>query len=108
MVNEVFTTLIESFNSASHVSLNVTGGFRTMNLNRRQLLGAAVVASAGLAAQPALAGMRIGSQPSLLPRAMAALQTHGRSIRHRDVIGIVDFAYPSSEPRFHLVDLLNG
>ena len=79
-----------------------------MNLNRRQLLGAAVVASAGLAAQPAFAGMRIGSQPGLLPRAMAALQTHGRSIRHRDVIGIVDFAYPSSEPRFHLVDLLNG
>lgn len=79
-----------------------------MILNRRQLLGAAVAASAGLTAELAWAGPRTGSRPGLLPRAMAALQTHKRSIAHRDIVGIVDFGYPSSTARFHLVDLLNG
>ena len=79
-----------------------------MILNRRQLLGAAVAASAGLTAERALATGRIAARPGLLPRSLAALQTHDSSIAHRDVLGIVDFGYPSSTPRFHLVDLLNG
>lgn len=49
-----------------------------------------------------------GTQPALLPRALAALQTHGRSIPNRDIVGIVDFASPSRESRFDIVDLANG
>jgi hypothetical protein len=44
----------------------------------------------------------------MLPRAMASLNTHGRSIAHRDMIGVVDFAAPSHLPRLHLLDLGNG
>ena len=53
---------------------------------------------------PVLAGIN----PQLLARAKAALARHGASIRYRDTIGVVDFSLPSSEPRFHLVDLLAG
>jgi hypothetical protein len=47
-------------------------------------------------------------KPRLLPRALAALDTHGDRIRNRDLIGVVDFAEPSRVPRFHLIDLGNG
>ena len=57
-----------------------------------------------LAAFPSLPGIN----PQLLERAKAALARHGTSIRYRDSIGVVDFSLPSSEPRFHLVDLLGG
>ena len=57
-----------------------------------------------LAAFPSLPGIN----PQLLERAKAALARHGASIRYRDSIGVVDFSLPSSEPRFHLVDLLGG
>jgi hypothetical protein len=53
---------------------------------------------------PSIAGM----SPQLLERAKAALARHGASIRYRDTIGVVDFSLSSSEPRFHLVDLLAG
>lgn len=53
---------------------------------------------------PALPGI----SPQLLERAKAALARHGASIRYRDTIGVVDFALPSAQPRFHLVDLLAG
>jgi hypothetical protein len=53
---------------------------------------------------PAIAGIN----PQLLERAKAALARHGASIRYRDTIGVVDFSLPSSQPRFHLVDLLAG
>ena len=35
---------------------------------------------------------------------MAAFEHHASFIRHRDLIGIVDFAAPSHVPRFHIVD----
>ena len=57
-----------------------------------------------LAAFPSLPGIN----PQLLERAKAALARHDTSIRYRDSIGVVDFSLPSSEPRFHLVDLLGG
>ena len=57
-----------------------------------------------LAAFPSLPGIN----PQLLERAKAALARHDTSIRYRDSIGVVDFSLPSSEPRFHLVDLLSG
>ena len=53
---------------------------------------------------PALPGI----SPQLLDRAKAALARHGASIRYRDTIGVVDFALPSAQRRFHLIDLLAG
>ena len=47
-----------------------------------------------------------GIDPQLFARAKAALDQH--RIAARDTIGIVDFSKPSSEPRFHLVDLMSG
>ena len=46
--------------------------------------------------------------PRLFPRAMAALETHGGRVPHRDLVGIVDFAEASRMPRFHLVDVASG
>jgi L,D-transpeptidase catalytic domain len=46
--------------------------------------------------------------PSLLRRALDALEHHRDSISSRDFIGIADFSLPSSAPRFHLVDLADG
>src|SRR4029453_15165096 len=79
-----------------------------MILSRRQLLGAAVVTSAGLMADRAFASVGMGFQPDLTSRAKAALQAHAQHIPHRDVVGVVDFSLPSRMPRFHLVDLMNG
>jgi len=44
--------------------------------------------------------------PGLLARAKAALNAH--QVGPRDTMGVVDFSLPSSEPRFHLVDLMSG
>lgn len=49
-----------------------------------------------------------GINPALFARAKAALDSHGGLIRHRDVIGIVDFSMDSGHQRFHVVDLRNG
>ena len=50
----------------------------------------------------------IGIDPKLFERAKAALDSHGASVRARDVIGIADFSMHSHLPRFHLVDLMSG
>jgi hypothetical protein len=47
-----------------------------------------------------------GIDPALFQRAKAAMDQH--RIAYRDVIGIVDFSEPSSQTRFHVVDLQNG
>jgi L,D-transpeptidase catalytic domain len=47
-----------------------------------------------------------GIDPQLFARAKAALDQH--RIYARDTIGIADFSKPSSEPRFHLVNLASG
>jgi L,D-transpeptidase catalytic domain len=47
-----------------------------------------------------------GINPHLFARAKAALDTH--RIAARDWMGVVDFTLPSSEPRFHVVDLRSG
>ena len=47
-----------------------------------------------------------GVDPILFARAKAALDQH--QVYARDTIGIVDFSKPSSEPRFHVVDLASG
>ena len=57
-------------------------------------------------AQPVVPAAPAGIDPQLFARAKAALDAH--RIAARDSIGIADFSRPSSEPRFHLVDLMNG
>jgi hypothetical protein len=47
-------------------------------------------------------------RPDLMRQAMAALNTHGRRVARRDRIAIADMSAPSSQPRFHLVDLVTG
>jgi len=44
--------------------------------------------------------------PQLFARAKAALDSH--RVWPRDTIGVVDFSKPSSEPRFHVVDMASG
>jgi hypothetical protein len=46
--------------------------------------------------------------PSLLERALGALERHHDSITYRDFIGVADFSLPSRVPRFHLVKLADG
>jgi len=57
-------------------------------------------------AQPAVPSAPAGIDPQLFARAKAALDQH--RIWARDSIGIADFSKPSSEPRFHVVDLRSG
>lgn len=46
--------------------------------------------------------------PDLLAKALSAMDRHSHAIRHRDRIAIADFSPPSSQPRFHLVDIAAG
>jgi hypothetical protein len=64
-----------------------------------------VVPPAPVAAAPAAP---VGINPALFARAKAALDSHRTTVRHRDVIGVVDFAQDSGHGRFYLVDLMNG
>ena len=48
----------------------------------------------------------VGIDPQLFARAKAAMASH--RVWPADSIGIVDFSKPSSEPRFHIVDLQSG
>lgn len=57
---------------------------------------------------PAKALSHGGLKPALVRQALTALQSHARSIAHHDRIGIVDFSVPSSEPRLHFLDVVNG
>jgi L,D-transpeptidase catalytic domain len=73
-----------------------------MTMNRRQL---ALGGAAMLVTAPSL--LRAQSDPinpQLLAAAMAALQSHSTRIRHRDYVGVVDFAQHSRHPRFYIVD----
>jgi hypothetical protein len=82
-------------------------------LSRRFFINLAL---AGLASGPAGAMLAIGRtasvdgeiDPSLLRRALGALERHRDSISCRDYIGVADFSLPSSAPRFHLVNLTDG
>jgi L,D-transpeptidase catalytic domain len=46
--------------------------------------------------------------PTLLRRALDALERHRATIEHRDLIGIADFSQHSHAPRFHLINLADG
>lgn len=58
------------------------------------------LASAGRSADSGFALLR--------DRALAALTRHGSKVTKRDAIGIVDFSLPSRQPRFFILDLVNG
>jgi len=82
-------------------------------LSRRFFINLALagLASGSVGARLALGRTEsVGSpiDPSLLRRALDALEQHHDSITHRDFIGIADFSLPSRAPRFHLVNLADG
>lgn len=91
-----------------------------MNLNRRHFLGAAIAVTAGAATPAAFAEPsktvlaplparpKQADMPPLLREALAALDSHGSRIVHRDLIGLVDFSEHSSNRRFQLVDVASG
>jgi len=58
-------------------------------------------------ATPVVATAPGGINPLLFQRAKAALDSRPW-IRHRDFMGVVDFARGSAEPRFHVVHLPSG
>jgi hypothetical protein len=47
-------------------------------------------------------------RPSLMRAALTALGRHADAIPNHDRIAIADFAAPSGQPRFHIVDLASG
>lgn len=49
-----------------------------------------------------------GISPALRQRAFAAMARHRTQVPHADMMGIVDFARRSSQPRFHLLNLQSG
>jgi hypothetical protein len=105
-----------------------------MSLNRREMLRLGAAGAGGLLLSSAAASNAIpsalirrplapvapvpplapapfvpaGVNPALFARAKAALDSHGALIRHRDVIGVVDFSMDSGHQRFHLIDLASG
>jgi hypothetical protein len=47
-------------------------------------------------------------KPALMRQALAAMERHGDRLALRDRMVIADFSAPSSQPRFHFIDLVNG
>jgi len=90
----------------------VTGASEA-GLSRRGLLRAGVVAAgiAGLGAAPRVFA-QAWSMPQqhrrLLATAAAQRDRVANLLWHTDVVGVADFALPSSLPRFHFVDLVAG
>jgi hypothetical protein len=97
-----------------------------MLLSRRQMIEAGAAAGALAAmSSPLVAAVtqgdlprpdRLPAQPRAFPvidprmvaRARASFDRHRASLDHIDVVGIVDFAQASSEPRFYLLDTNSG
>jgi hypothetical protein len=107
-----------------------------MQFSRRRFIGAALVAAAGVSTASCVTAPRKvalpqpapppradvppvqaraepeassrADLPPLVAEALAALDAHSWRIPNRDLIGVADFTLPSSEPRFHLVDVASG
>lgn len=82
-----------------------------MHISRRCVLAAALGGLASATVRPAPVRPLTDERPiapSLLARALDALEKHRDRIAERDVIGIADFSLPSRTPRFHLVNLIDG
>jgi L,D-transpeptidase catalytic domain len=87
--------------------------FYVLVLSRRFFINFALASLASGSAGARLALGRTESvhgqiDPSLLRRALDALEQHHDSISYRDFIGVADFSLPSRAPRFHLVNLADG
>lgn len=88
-----------------------------MKIDRRMLIRGAAAACLAGAAAPAwaevpfaggLAGADPGLDPQLRARALDALARHNGRFWSRDRIGIVDYGKPSSVPRLHIVNIIDG
>jgi hypothetical protein len=66
-----------------------------------------IMPPAPVSAAPLVPSSPAGINPVLFNKAKAALDSRPW-VRNRDFIGIVDFAAPSSDPRFHVVHLASG
>ena len=51
---------------------------------------------------------QVKEEPQIVREALAALNRHGRMVRRRDRIAIVDFSIPSSQPRMQILDIASG
>lgn len=67
----------------------------------RSPLAAAVPRAASVPAQPK-------QPPHIVREALASLDRHGRMVRKRDRIAVVDFSVPSSQPRMQILDVASG
>jgi L,D-transpeptidase catalytic domain len=86
-------------------------GKPVLAVSRRAFIGTALSGLAVAAVRRTDAGTpggETGMAPSLLGRALDALERHRDRIEHRDVIGIADFSLPSRAPRFYLLALGDG
>ncbi len=69
---------------------------------------AGLAPSSARSEQRGLAAAAPEVSPWLVDRALIALAKHNAAVWSRDVIAIADFGLPSSAPRFHLIDILQG
>ena len=86
-----------------------------MHVTRRSFVGVTLAGLAGAAAGVARSGVErpraessAAVPPTLLRRALDALERHRGNIEHRDLIGIADFSQHSHAPRFSLLNLADG
>lgn len=70
--------------------------------------GLSAVAARPLAPHGAPATMARRDLPPLIEEALAELDEHSARVARQDRIGVVDFSLPSSEPRFHIVEVATG
>jgi hypothetical protein len=79
-------------------------------LDRRHFLLAAAGAAVAAQAPPSFARRLVFPEvrPELMARARAAFEKKRRLIENQQTMVVVDFSRPSSEERFHLVDLPSG
>ena len=74
-------------------------------------MGLTMAGLAGTLVRPTLARVLTNAAPiapSLLSRALDALERHRSSIDQHDYIGIADFSLPSRTPRFHVLNVAEG
>ena len=81
-----------------------------MQFTRRSFVGVTLAGLAGVTVGQERRGVHPAAAvpPTLLRRALDALENHQGNLEHRDLIGIADFSQHSRAPRFHLLNLGDG
>ncbi len=81
-----------------------------MQFTRRSFVGVTLAGLAGVTVGQERRGVQPAAAvpPTLLRRALDALENHQGNLEHRDLIGIADFSQHSRAPRFHLLNLGDG